>query len=144
MSDTNDPDTGHTETPGAVTTADDTADGPAVEPEAEPSDRSVEERHDAHAGAGDHTWPDRKYIQLAAILAVITALEVYASYADWLGPAFIPSLIIMMVVKFAAVVLFFMHLKFDSPIFSWLFYAGLFLAIGVYVGFLLMFQFFSR
>jgi cytochrome c oxidase subunit IV len=108
------------------------------------SDRPVAERHDAHAGAGDHTWPDRKYIQLAAVLAIITALEVYASYADWLGPAFIPSLIIMMVIKFAAVVLFFMHLKFDSPIFGWLFYSGLFLAVGVYVGFLLTFQFFQR
>lgn len=92
----------------------------------------------------EHGWPDRKYIQLAAVLAVITALEVYASYADWLGAAFIPSLIIMMVIKFAAVVLFFMHLKFDSPIFSWLFYTGLFLAVGVYVGALFTFQFFVR
>ncbi|CAN5560393.1 hypothetical protein BH23ACT3_BH23ACT3_05420 [soil metagenome] len=108
------------------------------------SDRPLGERHDSHAGAEDHTWPDRRYVQLAAVLALITALEVYASYADWLGPAFIPSLIIMMVVKFAAVVLFFMHLKFDSPIFGWLFYSGLFLAIGVYVGFLLTFQFFNR
>ncbi|TVR27151.1 MAG: hypothetical protein EA389_03975 [Ilumatobacter sp.] len=129
---------------GNDTTVVEAGDGPAVEPEAQPSDRSIEERHDAHAGADDHTWPDRKYIQLAAVLAIITGLEVYASYADWLGPAFIPSLLIMMAIKFAAVVLFFMHLKFDSPIFSWLFYTGLFLAIGVYVGFLLMFQFFQR
>lgn len=108
------------------------------------ADREVGERHDAHAGASaEHGWPDAKYIQLAVVLAVITALEVYASYADWLGAAFIPSLIIMMVVKFAAVVLFFMHLKFDSPIFGWMFYTGLFLALGVYVGMLLMFQFFG-
>ncbi len=100
-------------------------------------------------GAGDlaehaeHGWSDLKYIQLAAFLALITGLEVYASYADWLGAAFIPSLIIMMVVKFAAVVLFFMHLKFDSRIFSWLFYAGLFLAVFVYVVTLFTFQFFN-
>jgi len=100
--------------------------------------------HDGDAEHAEHGWSDRKYIQLAAVLAVVTGLEVYASYADWLGPAFIPSLIIMMVVKFAAVVLFFMHLKFDSPIFGWLFYSGLFLAIGVYVATLLTFQFFNR
>jgi cytochrome c oxidase subunit 4 len=35
-------------------------------------------------------------------------------------------------------------LKFDNKIFSWLFYAGLFLAIGVYVTALATFQFFLR
>jgi cytochrome c oxidase subunit 4 len=49
-----------------------------------------------------------------------------------------------MVVKFVAVVMFFMHLKFDNKIFSWLFYAGLFLAVGVYVALLVTFQFFNR
>lgn len=108
------------------------------------------EHHDTAAADGEHAehaehgWSDRKYIQLAAFLAVVTGLEVYASYADWLGAAFIPSLIIMMVIKFAAVVLFFMHLKFDSPVFGWMFYSGLFLALGVYVATLLTFQFFNR
>ena len=91
----------------------------------------------------DHGFNDRQYIQIAAILALITAMEVYASYADWLGAAFIPLLIFMMAVKFLMVVLFFMHLKFDSKLFSWLFYAGLFLAVGVYVATLLTFKFFN-
>ena len=107
-----------------------------------PAGHDAHDQHDAHDE--NHGWSDGKYIQLAVILAVITGLEVYASYADWLGPAFIPSLIIMMVVKFVAVVLFFMHLKFDNKIFSWLFYSGLLLAIGVYVAFLVTFQFFNR
>lgn len=102
---------------------------------------TAEAHGDTHA---EHGWPDAKYIQLAVFLAVVTALEVYASYADWLGPAFIPSLIIMMVIKFVAVVLFFMHLKFDNKIFSWMFYAGLVLAVGVYIAMLLSFQFFNR
>jgi cytochrome c oxidase subunit IV len=97
-----------------------------------------------HSTEADHGWSDAKYVQLAIILAIITGLEVYASYADWLGPAFIPALIIMMVVKFVAVVLFFMHLKFDNKIFSWLFYGGLGLAVGVYVATLVTFQFFNR
>ena len=78
---------------------------------------------------------------LVLILAAITALEVSTYYIDF-GPFFMPSLMIMMVVKFVMVVSYFMHLKFDNKIFSWLFYAGLFLAIGVYVAFLSTFKFF--
>jgi cytochrome c oxidase subunit 4 len=103
----------------------------------EPHDTAHDQAH------GGHAFSDKQYIQVAAILAFITALEIYASYADWLGAAFIPLLIFMMVVKFAMVVLFFMHLKFDNKIFSWLFYSGLFLAVGVYVATLLTFKFFN-
>jgi cytochrome c oxidase subunit IV len=38
----------------------------------------------------------------------------------------------------------FMHLKFDSKIFSMMFYAGLVLAVGVYMVFLFTFQFFGK
>jgi cytochrome c oxidase subunit 4 len=50
----------------------------------------------------------------------------------------------MMVAKFVIVVSYFMHLKFDNKIFSFLFYSGLVLAIGVYVAFLATFHFFIR
>ncbi|HEY3485395.1 MAG TPA: cytochrome C oxidase subunit IV family protein [Ilumatobacteraceae bacterium] len=90
-----------------------------------------------------HGFSDLQYVQVAAILAFITALEVFASYTDWLGSAFIPVLLILMAIKFVMVVSFFMHLKFDSAIFSWLFYSGLFLAVGVYVAALLTFHFFN-
>ena len=105
--------------------------------------------HDEHGslgsdgGAAEHGFTDRQYVQVALILAAITGLEIYASYADWLGDAFIPLLLIMMVIKFVSVVLFFMHLKFDSKIFSWLFYSGLLLAVGVYVAALFTFKFFN-
>lgn len=120
----------------------DPADTGAVAVEDLPADRTVEERHDAD-GHADHGWPDRKYIWLAVFLAFVTAAEIYAHSVDWLGPAFVPAMIIMMAIKFAAVVLFFMHLRFDSPIFGWLFYSGLALAVAVYIGFLLTFQFFE-
>jgi cytochrome c oxidase subunit 4 len=48
-----------------------------------------------------------------------------------------------MCVKFFIVVSYFMHLKFDSKIFSFMFYAGLFLAVGVYAAALATFKFFS-
>ena len=56
---------------------------------------------------------------------------------------FLPSLLIMMVVKFIIVVSYFMHLKFDNKLFSWVFYAGLILALTVYAIFLATFHFFS-
>ena len=77
----------------------------------------------------------------ALILAAITALEVSTYYVDF-GPFFMPSLMIMMVIKFLMVVSYFMHLKFDNRLFSWLFYAGLILAITVYVIALSTFKFF--
>jgi cytochrome c oxidase subunit 4 len=96
-----------------------------------------------HAESHHHGLTDFGYVQVAVALAIITGLEVYASYADWLGRAFLPILIVLMLVKFFSVVLFFMHLRFDSKIFGWLFYAGLGLAVGVYVVTLFTFHFFD-
>ena len=98
--------------------------------------------HDGEHGAHDQVT-DNRYIVIAAILAVITAAEVAASYID-LGPVFIPLLLFMMAVKFFIVASFFMHLRFDNKIFTWMFYSGLFLAIGVYSVALLTFRFFDN
>ncbi len=97
--------------------------------------------HDGEHGEHDHLT-DNKYIVIAAILAVITAGEVAASYID-LGPVFIPLLLTMMAIKFFVVASFFMHLRFDNRIFTWLFYSGLLLALAVYVAALLTFRFFE-
>ena len=89
----------------------------------------------------EHGMSDAGYIKIALILAAITALEVSTYYVDF-GPLFMPSLMIMMVVKFVMVVSYFMHLKFDSKIFSLLFYTGLGLALFVYIVALATFKFF--
>ena len=86
---------------------------------------------------------DAGYIRIAVILAAITGLEVSTYYVDF-GVLFLPALLIMMVIKFVMVVSYFMHLKFDNKIFSFLFYAGLVLAIGVYAAFLATFKFFIQ
>jgi len=52
-------------------------------------------------------------------------------------------LLILMAIKFVMVASLFMHLRGDSKIFSYLFYSGLILAIGVYVAFLATFRFFA-
>jgi cytochrome c oxidase subunit 4 len=96
---------------------------------------------ETHEDAHEHGMSDAGYIKIAIILALITALEVSTYYVDF-GPLFMPSLIIMMVVKFVMVVSYFMHLKFDSKIFSFLFYTGLGLALFVYITALATFKFF--
>jgi cytochrome c oxidase subunit 4 len=90
----------------------------------------------------EHGMSNTGYVRIAAILAAITALEVATYYID-LGGLFLPSLLIMMAVKFYIVVSFFMHLRYESKLFSWVFYAGLFLAMTVYGIFLATFHFFS-
>lgn len=97
--------------------------------------------HTESADHAEHGLSTRGYVNIAIILAVITALEVATYYVDF-GPFFMPSLLAMMVAKFVMVVSYFMHLKFDSKIFSFLFYAGLGLGLGVYISALATFKFF--
>ncbi len=88
------------------------------------------EDHDEHAHPSD--WA---YVKIALILAVVTGLEVstyFSSVVDW-GDALVPSLIFMMALKFYLVAMWFMHLKFDSPLFLKLFFGGLALAVAVYI-----------
>jgi cytochrome c oxidase subunit 4 len=93
------------------------------------------------AGEDAHHHPgDLLYIQIAIILAAITAIEVLTYFVDF-GPFKTPALLIMMAVKFAMVLMFFMHLKFDNKLFSWVFVAGLVTAVVVYIAMLLAFEF---
>ena len=96
---------------------------------------AAEEDHDMHPS-------DWKYIQIAIILAILTAAEVATYYVDT-GPLEIPILITLMVIKFTLVVMWFMHLKFDSPLFTRTFVAGLGMAVVVYIAVLSMFEHWS-
>ena len=80
-----------------------------------------------------HPGP-RQYVIVAIVLAVITGFEVALFYVDFLpSAAVVASLLVLMVLKFALVALWFMHLRFDSKIYRRLFLAGLLLAISVFV-----------
>jgi cytochrome c oxidase subunit 4 len=93
------------------------------------------------AHEGGHAHPsDRNYVQIALILAVITGAEVGMSYANVSNGIYIPTLLVMMAVKFFIVVAWFMHLRFDHPLFRKLFVAGLVLAVAVFMAFLTAMQ----
>jgi cytochrome c oxidase subunit IV len=107
-----------------------------------PSHHGGEDLKANEFGDHQHGATDLQYIVVALILAGITALEVTLTYVD-VGPIFLPALLIMMAAKFLMVVSYFMHLKFDNRLFSFMFYMGLTLAIFVYLFALATFHFFS-
>lgn len=76
-----------------------------------------------------HT-PTRPAFHLVFIaLAVLTAVEVGVSY---LAPAVkIPVLVVLSATKATLVAMYFMHLKFDSRIYTWPFVIGLILIIPI-------------
>jgi len=103
---------------------------------------STATEHTTHADTGEsHGASDKQYVIIALILAILTAIEVSTYYVDF-GPLFMPTLLILMAIKFVIVVSYFMHLKFDNKLFSYMFYSGLFLALAVYIGALSTFKFF--
>ena len=73
------------------------------------------------------------YFKVAAILAVVTTLELLIIYIRQVAPILIPLLLVMSAAKFALVVLFFMHLRYDSRVLTLLFVAPLVLATGLIV-----------
>jgi cytochrome c oxidase subunit 4 len=81
---------------------------------------------------GAHPTP-AEYVQIGVILAVVTAVEVGLYYVDVAAEAINPMLILLSIVKFALVVLWFMHLRFDSRLFGYLFTGGLLLAISLFI-----------
>jgi cytochrome c oxidase subunit 4 len=82
----------------------------------------------AHAAVGT-------YLTVAAILTVVTALEFAAIYIRTLTPILVPLLLVMSAAKFVLVVLFFMHLRYDSRLLAILFGGPLIIAIMLSVAF---------
>ena len=68
--------------------------------------------------------------------------EVLVFYFDWLGYAIIPVLAFLSIGKFAIVVMYYMHLKFDSKLFTYVFLAGLILAAVVILWLMALFGWF--
>lgn len=95
-------------------------------------------------GAGHKHPADRDYVWVALFLAVVTGAEVAMSYIDVTKKVVIPVLLVLMVIKFAVVIMWFMHLRFDSKMFTGMFLAGLLLAVAVYIAFLTSMQVFGE
>jgi len=69
------------------------------------------------------------YVKVAAILTLITGLEVGVIYIRRLAPVVVPLLLVMAAAKFALVALFFMHLRYDRRVLTALFVGSLLMAL---------------
>ena len=98
--------------------------------------------HPTGQHAGRHPSP-KEYIRIAVILALITAAEVAIYYIDGAKEFLIPMLFLFAVIKFTLVVMWFMHLKFDSRTYARFFVMGLAGAVTLFLIVLLTFQVFS-
>jgi len=100
---------------------------------------SATQSHDTESHE-DHHPTARDYVNIALVLALLTALEVSTYFFDF-GPIAIPLLIVLMIIKFVMVANFFMHLKFDTKIYKQLLYTGLAFAVVLYTLTLIIFVF---
>jgi len=90
---------------------------------------SVEQHHDHHPTPA-------QYWKIAALLAVLTAIEVSLFYIDQALDLQIfnaIALIGLSTLKFVIVVGWFMHLRFERPMLTRFFTAGFVLALGLYL-----------
>ena len=96
--------------------------------------------HAHHPDEKPHpTWKQYKWVAL--ILTIITVVEVWVYYipAFVASRLFVPSLLIMSAIKFAIVVLFYMHLRYDHKLFKVLFTGPLIIAITSVIALMFLF-----
>jgi len=95
---------------------------------------------DGDRAAGEHAHPGAKeYLAIAAVLTVLTAIEVAVFYIPSMKPILVPTLLVLSTVKFSLVAMFYMHLKFDHRLFSWLFVVPMAIAALVILALLKLF-----
>ena len=81
-----------------------------------------------------------KYVAIALVLLVITIVEVWALYVEQLEPIIVPFLLVLSITKFIMVVMFYMHLKFDNRLFTWMFASCMTLATGIGLALMALFN----
>jgi len=104
---------------------------------------------DAHVSQSDHaalgevkehpTWS--VYWKVAVILTLITAAEVWVYYIPSFVAShlFVPTLLALSALKFAIVVMFYMHLRYDHKLFRALFTGPLIIAMITIVSLMFLF-----
>lgn len=100
----------------------------------------------SHAAAAGHHDDDSHnvskfqiYVQIALLLAVITGIEIIAVYLPFAKWILVSALVVLSFVKFMFVIFYFMHLRWDKPFCTILFFIGLVLASGTMWGLMAVF-----
>ena len=97
------------------------------------SDHAPHDAHTAHGPhAGGHAHPTaKKYVGIAIILTIVTVIEVAVFYVPALHPFLAPILLTLSALKFGIVAGYYMHLKFDPKMYSWVFYVPMAFAFAI-------------
>jgi cytochrome c oxidase subunit 4 len=98
----------------------------------EPVAEAVDEPGKGHASRST-------YWMIALILGIITVLEVAIFYVPALRAVIVPALLTLSAAKFTLVAMFFMHLKYDSPVLTMVFSGALLVAAVIIVALMLLF-----
>jgi cytochrome c oxidase subunit 4 len=97
------------------------------------------EDHPDHVHEHPSDWV---YVKVALLLGLLTAIEVGTYFINDLSTGHALLILMpLMVIKFVIVAMYFMHLKFDSTLFTRMFVAGLAFAVVVYSVMLTTFRF---
>src|SRR5262249_54862153 len=84
--------------------------------------------------AVEHQHPEGSslvYVVVAALLTVLTAMELGIFYVPALRVVLVPLLIVLSGAKFALVVMFYMHLRYESIAYTIIFVPLLILAVAI-------------
>lgn len=84
----------------------------------------------AHASGHHDESKFPLYVEIAMLLAVITGIEIIAVYLPFAKWMIVTALVTLSIVKFMFVIFYFMHLRWDKPFCTILFFIGLVLAAG--------------
>jgi heme/copper-type cytochrome/quinol oxidase subunit 4 len=85
-----------------------------------------------HETATPHpTAGPRTYALIAVFLFLLTGMEVAVFYIPALAGLLVPVLVLLAIAKFALVAMFYMHLRFDHPWFTYVFVGPLVVATGL-------------
>jgi cytochrome c oxidase subunit 4 len=104
---------------------------------------TLEHEHTPGVGGthgAEHAHPGAKtYVLVGVILAIITLAEVFFYTQESVRAFLVPLLLCLSAAKFAIVVGFYMHLKFDHPLFFGVFGFGLLVAASVITALMFLF-----
>lgn len=95
--------------------------------------------HGDHGTQEEHGLQPMQYVWIGIALTIITIVELGASLWVDLGDLLIPVLLVLSAVKFAAVVAYFMHLRFEHRLLTQVFTGSFLLAGGVLIALIALF-----
>jgi len=98
----------------------------------------VAEHSTLEAHEGGHAARGTYWI-IAVVLAIITMLEVAVFYVPAIRGVIVPVLLVLSTAKFALVAMFFMHLKYDSPVLTVVLSIGLVVATAIVLSLMFLF-----